>query len=41
MFEETARNADHVAKLELDRLEMGIDAFAAGRLQSTEQSIAS
>jgi hypothetical protein len=39
VLEETARIADHVAELELHRLEMRIDAFSAGRLQGAEQPI--
>jgi hypothetical protein len=40
VLEEPARVADHITTLELDRFEMGIDAFAAGWLQGAEQSIA-
>ena len=40
MFEKAARLANDVAKLELDRLKMGIDALAAGSLQGAEQLVA-
>jgi hypothetical protein len=40
VLEETTRIADHIAKLELDWLEMEIYPLTAGRLQRAEQSIA-
>ncbi len=40
VLEKAARIANHVAEFKLDRLEMGIDTLAAGRLQGAEQSIA-
>ena len=40
VLEETARVADHIAKLELDRFEMGVDPLAAAWLEGADQSIA-
>ena len=40
VLEQASRIADHIAKLELDGLEMGILPLAAGWLQRPKQSIA-
>ena len=40
VFEEAARLAYNLAKLEVDRLNVGLDPRAAGRLKGVEQTIA-
>jgi hypothetical protein len=40
VLEKATRVADNVAKLEPDRLKMGIYPLAAGRLQGAKQSVA-
>ena len=40
MLEKAARLADDDSKLQIDRLKIGIDPLAAGRLQGAEQPIA-
>jgi hypothetical protein len=41
MLKQAAGVANHVSKLEVDRLEMGIQPFAAAGLQRAQQAIAS
>jgi len=40
VLEQASRVADHIAKLERDRLKMGVYSLAAGGLQRAQQSIA-
>jgi hypothetical protein len=40
VLEQAARIADHGAQFEVDRLEMRVDALAAGKLQRSEQLVA-